>query len=1275
MLLHKLILLFSTLGIIEYKNHKNILHALVEYRDTQGSSSTNRTFTYSTETTRSYRGKSYSQVVDNRQVTMAIVQATKSIKTFHEYRTRGFDTQTRNLLANRTVQDWKTFVESDTKLEAAEKLMLLREQYNCYQFPAFLKYLEQELGKETFDEHILSLAERLRTDEKLCFQLFYWQESPSHIITAHEERILKEREVKRQDRLQKQKALYENEQQIAHLQLADIVQQQEKAYLSQTDESLNVSKRVNNEVKNPSTLFVALQKQAELWAYSDHEKNRIQERIKNASDTQQALHTYKSTKELELFCAINKLSLEAFLTKIGTSLEHQLHAELYNAVHKIAMLRNETLPQSLQPFMMHAEKTLAHIIKNETFYNTFALAQSIDALYAFIYFLEEYARESNDNILITIDGIVSSNIAGRITTQPLFAREMKRSLLKQRISLILAEQLVEGEVSINIDSFGNMGKIGTQIAALSKEHDKNDLKTAIRALKINPRLGISAATPLHAVKHILHHNKEFERLIHCVRNENDSSTQLEQSNNTELPSFFVPIHGAMQPAAIINNNAVYVDKFGNKYIKNEKNEWVVQFSHIGNKQIYWLTGNNPANHNDQLLTDQQIRTLIRRHQAICHSVLETNQLTQQEHAYRTYQQDLQEKYTHAIKSGDLRTADKIQQRLSACSTSIANKFVLIEQEHSLTERTQQLLRQKLFDPKVLLHYQGTHLQQQIHKELLGTLEEASEMSSNETIQGMLFNTMQLSSLVHQLNYDGHITQATSWLDTMKTGVRCLRAFGEGVNQSLEATAHSIEHFLTRPTEFLESCINSINSLIDLAVEMAPHVKPIPSMHFFSYVKDGSFDIKHYLRDCIIGYTIDDETLNTIYNRLPNEFKNFPTTFCAASVEEQSRMLGYITSELVLFIYGPRSVNSYLAKSGISLQLMESFGHQYSRDVATLIGTRVTRGQEYANKLYTLARQHSQCIKTEASFSYAIDRIARITEKAETYANDIMYTIGMRLGEHPLAAPLSQAQLPATFIPEAEALVLKTEQTSDGLKYIDKYGNKWFAQENAWHIEVSPETKVLVGTEKTVIPATELHATLDEILPLTSKSSNLTQKLKNIAHSFSPTIQQFIFEIDQEINVLSKKYAGTVIHTPHFTSPIIITHEAIEHVIGGEIIAVVRRDGKLKLNGLHHNIERWEKVGLFEITEKARLENGVRSFLVKHNDVIIKGHGTAFPSNWTNKMVIEALKEATCNIIKKSPAQANENIALIGKTSCNVNIKIVINPQGEIQTFYPTEDIL
>jgi len=139
--------------------------------------------------------------------------------------------------------------------------------------------------------------------------------------------------------------------------------------------------------------------------------------------------------------------------------------------------------------------------------------------------------------------------------------------------------------------------------------------------------------------------------------------------------------------------------------------------------------------------------------------------------------------------------------------------------------------------------------------------------------------------------------------------------------------------------------------------------------------------------------------------------------------------------------------------------------------------------------------------------------------------------------------------------------------------------------------------------------------------------------------------------------------------------ITVSEKFLRHIFAAELKEFITPTGEIvyKLTGFHHANEHYlHQMHIMLINKEMNLHTGVTKA-----DVICNGHievnKVFFPFSWNRKKVVRKIGEALNHSIVKPTAESRGNaefITVIGKTSENIVIKMVIDSAGNLITAFP-----
>lgn len=632
---------------------------------------------------------------------------------------------------------------------------------------------------------------------------------------------------------------------------------------------------------------------------------------------------------------------------------------------------------------------------------------------------------------------------------------------------------------------------------------------------------------------------------------------------------------------------------------------------------------------------------------------------------------IQEQFDAAIKRGDFVTAERLKNRLQADTASSESNFAILTQEYALSIATQKFLSKNpsVFNAQSLFKCTGTHLQQQLHKELLAEIDKTVLLldahNGVEQIKEMTFVSLKLEDLACVLNQQGHVEQAASWIDALQAGNGYIRDIAYGLTKgsaaSLQRAAVGVGQMLICPDQAAMEFIYLSGKAI------------LKTLQIVAYMDEMG------LSDFSVSPTLDathlEKTAQELLKVLPVNPAVMMQQFIDASVEEKAYIIGNLATEVVLFMYTPKILpkvtQGHMQALGLSQEMFAAFGSATQQTISTMVGVGIVQGEHYMQRAMDLVKKYPKLLKAEFSYNQNMQRAVRYVQRLEAYTQDLANAINFRLTKHPLAEAMTEAGLPVTFIPEAEALVLKTEQTAQGTKYIDKFGSRYYKQQGQWVIDFSAEHEkflaFMLDQEKSAYTALELDQKIAEAIEIVVADKGFPHHMyKRVPQYLKFYFEHMKFEIENLTKTIMTSLGG-IRETCGFSI------EELRHVY--EPLFKSDKNGILKkIHGFHHDF-----CGILERSGLVKLKNKVMGIGgVYKADVTINGvtspNKTFFPTEWSRRKVLEKIVEASENLVKPIETQWDGTKVLHGRTLESIEIKIIITPEGKVSSAYPVKDM-
>lgn len=653
----------------------------------------------------------------------------------------------------------------------------------------------------------------------------------------------------------------------------------------------------------------------------------------------------------------------------------------------------------------------------------------------------------------------------------------------------------------------------------------------------------------------------------------------------------------------------------------------------------------------------------------CHELIKTSE---------QMRDDLQLLQDRAMKKGDIFMAEIYQQRINALEEAILHNNAIIVQDYNLPQvLIEELGNSSFFDPATLLRCQGTHIQQQLHKEIIGVLQSAAmykqEYKGAGFIDNAMLATMQFGTIAYSLNTQGYIEQSMRWVDVLHCLADCTVGFVKGSVQAIQRNGDALIG-MANPVEAGKNigiCLyHAISELmkINQIITEGRQRNAVDWAH--KYVNKEGYDYKDLLQDVLMTYDINDQTVEQLKQHIPQLLLDAPKNFQNASIEEKACMIGNVATEALLIAFTkkfmPMAVRGLTTTVGIPVSTLEVFGPFVKETVYTTVGIGLIKGEHYVRGAVELLQSFPKIAQAEYSLYQNIEKAGQYAQQLKQYAGELAASIKFRCSKHPLAQAMTEAGLPHTFIPEAEALVLKTEQTAQGTKYIDKFGTAWSrGQKEQWLIEFSAEHEkflaFMLDQEKGIHSAIEFDQAMARAIEVGVADKGLPYYMfRRVPQHLKFYFDHMKFDIENLSKTITTSFGG-------IRGKCSFSVEELRHIF--EPLFRSDKNGVLKkIHGFHHDF-----LGILERSGLVKLKNKVMGVGGAYKaDVIINGVAdtkTFFPVEWSREKVLKKIIEV---VEKPQGVKIELDLTKIftGFTSEGIEIKVKIGANGSLLTAFP-----
>lgn len=1204
-----------------------------------------------------------------------------------------------------TQEDWSSYIHYEQKVTGIESKQIEHLRFfDLYQYPGYREFVKTLPGYQQF---IIEVDERQKIDNEFRKQLdhtFGWKYGEFTRYMQDEAEIARNTIAKEKQREARELQQFQNE--VANNEKALITER----YAEYRHKKEEFSKHViAPEAKTQSIAefgqhyFKSMANTASELNDKKagiHYENRVQELKK--IELSKANKLFTLNEHAQKLVQDSKFDTQ-FLTIHKDGLEQVVHSEIANSINGIGTLFNKTCIEEnrlknihlLSPTNRNRIDKIKELYNNAITLNKVALdlQQQGDSFGAFLALDTAADMTSLANSLLHDGNMTDMSFKNMLSKQILWARFKKNTSKSNNkfnqvfwannisiglAELALREKNTQAFLIRNKALFQSLGAIGNNaqaIVELNKQCTKRTLITAIHLARLKPNVIYRNAGLLEGLEQAVTHINYLRPYLIELQKQGIDLLNMSEDGNILLPK---PTITKATTSFEYDGVTITLDKYGNAHTEDGR----VRLSALGRKQLGWISDEALKDEGFQVnqlpkevstgyriiqTTDASIAEKIRQHQQSL--INKANQ--QHPVAQKTMpSNDVAKPRSHNEQFAQNQVEQLLQQRLAAVHETINNPHVLTTRTYQLTPVAQSFLQQHSCNLASYESFTGNPMQHQTHSEVIQVLNQnatADLLCSELKHNGLTLSVLQYCQVAHALNQENKPEVALSFLDfcrvalsnalpidvanqTLKDAI----AIGRGLVRSGENALEMCRHPLETGKNIVKTFLIIMRHMPDT---YGPDIPLIPA--------ENDPSIKQAEESTKFWKTLTDH----INERMQNSTR-----------EERLEFVGELLGDVITQHYALKAlgkapqiatiVNQALAKPSKTLSNFGPMG----KELARMLGTTLEHGPVKVEAAFNLLQEYPQLVTAEGVRLQDVDRGIECANNIQKFAQEAGEK-SIQLLEHPeLATQITKHQLPTHYIPKP-ANIIPTVMVEGKPIYLDYTNSRWYQAPNGkWYIELSEELYQKIGwafENRQVLEATKFSTALENAAIVAQiQPGNVTKKLSQIAHTFTPAQQRFLAAVEQEIDALVQKYAGKKIMVPGIPVPIEITRETIEHVLGAEIISKVKKGYHLNLNGLHHNLSRWEQNGVIQFSNKKTLPNGVTITGIEYRGVTLKDLTTAFPDIWSNEQLFDKLIEACGNITQVPQIQSKGNWIFRGKTIEGVPFEIIVEKNGYIKTFYP-----